>query len=207
MLKFSRTTDDLFSHLAGLGKNLEAAASCFNRMVTDWPEREAHFRALRDAEHEGDRLLRDTLDYIKDTFFVPGDRDAVYALANELDDIIDKALKIGSYVLLYRVETPEPRFVEMAVLLEACCSRLNRALGLLVSRANRAEIDALCLQVIHLEDDCDRVYRQALEQIFDAPEDLAALLKWKDLLDWLEDVANQANQVAYRLMTFNANLH
>jgi predicted phosphate transport protein (TIGR00153 family) len=176
-------------------------------MVAAWNEREAHFKALREAEHEGDRLLRQAHAYIKETFFVPGDRDAVYALANELDDIIDKALKIGSYVLLYRVETPDPRFVEMAVLLQACCERLSRALGMLADRANRTEIDALCLQVIQLEDDCDRVYRQALEAIFNQPEDLAALLKWKDLFDWLEDVVNQANQVAYHLMTLNANLH
>lgn len=204
---FSRSSDDLYALLAALGENLETSAARFETMVTRWESREADFQAIRELEHEGDRRLRDLHDYLKETFFVPGDREGILALTNELDDVVDKTLKIANYLLLYHVDRPDEHFVEMSRLLHSCCKHLHQALVLLPKRGERKQIDAHCLQVIHLEDEADAVYRRGLETLFDDPQDLAALLKWKDLLDWTDDTVDHANHVAYRLMAFNSNLH
>lgn len=204
---FQRSSDELFKHLSALGANLENAAVRFDTMVTNWDQREELFFAVRETEHEGDRLLRELHEYLKDTFFVPGDREGIYALTNELDDIEDKTLKIASYVLLYKVETPMSEFSEMTGLLRACCQNLKQAMDLLPNRANRSRIEELCLQVVHLEDEADKVYRRGLETLFNDPEDVGALLKWKDILDMADDAVDHANHVAYRLMALNNNLH
>ena len=56
---FSRSSDELFNHLARLGTNLEETLFRFEYMVTHWDEREGRFQAIREKEHEGDRLLRE----------------------------------------------------------------------------------------------------------------------------------------------------
>ena len=45
----------------------------------------------------------------------------------------------------------------------------------------------------------------ALEALL--PADLGALLKWKDLLDMMDDAVDHANHVANMLMALNSNLH
>lgn len=202
-----KASDDLFTHLTGLGNNLETAAIRFEAMVEQWDAREQHFYQIRETEHEGDRLLRDLQTYLKETFFVPGDREGVYALTNEVDDVVDKMLKIANYLLLYRIDVPSETFREMVQLLRACCGHLKEAFSLMHNRANRALIDEHCLQVIKLEDDADRVHRRGLEEIFDNPTDLGALLKWKDVLDMMDDAVDHTNHVAYMLMALNSSLH
>ncbi|MEB3198810.1 MAG: DUF47 family protein [Candidatus Sericytochromatia bacterium] len=204
---FSRSADDLFVHLSALGTNLEQTLFRFDYMVHHWEEREGRFQAIRECEHEGDRLLRELQDYLKETFFVPGDREAIYALTAELDDIVDWALKISNTLLLYRVDTPPKAFLEMVVILRDCASALRQALEMLPQRKLRQEIDQHCLRVVALEDQADDVYRQGLEALFDAPEDLLDLLKWKDILDATDDAVDHANHVAYRVMQLNGALH
>ena len=204
---FSRSSDELFNHLARLGQNLEETLFRFEHMVTHWDEREGRFQAIREKEHEGDRLLRELQDYLKDTFFVPGDRDAIYALTAELDDVVDWALKISNTLLLYRVDEPPQAFMRMVIILRDCCTNLRLALDLLPNRSKRAEIDQACLKVIALEDEADGVYRQGLEVLFDNPTDVLALLKWKDILDATDDAVDHANHVAYRVMQLNGALH
>lgn len=204
---FNKTGPDLFFHLTALGNNLEAAAMRFEAMVEQWDEREERFYQIREIEHEGDRLLRDLEAWLKDTFFVPGDREGIYALTNELDDVVDKMLKIANYLLLYRIESPSENFREMVKLLRGCCGHLKEAFALMANRANRAVIEEHCLQVIQLEDEADRVHRRGLEEIFDNPSDLGHLLKWKDLLDMMDDAVDHTNHVAYMLMALNNNLH
>lgn len=203
----SRSSDELFHHLAALGANLEEALVRFEYMVTHWEEREGRFQAIREREHEGDRLLRELQDYLRDTFFVPGDREAIYALTAELDDVVDWALKISNTLLLYRVDEPPDAFLRMVRILRECTSHLRRALDLLPQRAKRHEVDHECLRVIALEDEADGIYRQGLEVLFDNPSDVLALLKWKDILDATDDAVDHANHVAYRLMQLNAALH
>jgi hypothetical protein len=204
---FSRSSDDLFHHLAALGGNLEEAAGRFEAMVRDWDSREERFFAIREVEHEGDRLLRELHDYLKETFFVPGDREGIYSLTNELDDVVDKTLKIANYLLLYRVEQPTEPFREMTRLLTACCATLRHALELLGNRANRTRVEQLCLEVVALEDEADKVYRRGLEELFDNPQDVGLLLKWKDILDWTDDTVDHCNHVAYKLISLSAAIH
>lgn len=204
---FSRSSNDLFGHLVALGANLETAVLRFEAMVTTWDDREAGFYSVRESEHEGDRLLRELHEYLKETFFVPGDREGMLALTNELDDIVDETLKIANYLLLYHVDQPSEAFVEMVKLLSACCQNLRLALDDLGSRATRGRVEEHCLRVIQLEDDADKVHRRGLEQLFHQPHDLGELLKWKDLLDWTDDAVDHANHVAYRLMAVANNLH
>ena len=204
---FNKSGPDLFHHLTALGNNLEASALRFEAMVENWEEREERFYQIREIEHEGDRLLRDLQSWLKETFFVPGDREGIYALTNELDDVVDKLLKIANYLLLYRIDEPSEPFREMVHLLRGCCTHLREALSMLSNRANRAVIEEHCMQVVQLEDEADRVHRRGLETIFDNPTDLGALLKWKDLLDMMDDAVDHANHVANMLISLNANLH
>lgn len=204
---FARSSDDLFTHLARLGQNLEETLFRFEYMVTHWDEREGRFQAIREKEHEGDRLLRELQVFLKETFFVPGDREAIYALTSELDDVVDWALKISNTLLLYRVDEPPQAFLQMVLILRDCTSNLRAALELLPHRTKRQEIDQACLRVIALEDQADMVYRQGLEVLFDNPTDVLELLKWKDILDATDDAVDHANHVAYRLMQLNGALH
>lgn len=204
---FARSADELYKHLTLLGANLEEAVFRFDAMVTHWDERETRLQAIRETEHHGDQLQRDLHEYLRDTFFVPGDRDAILTLANELDDVVDKALKIANTLLMYRVDEPPEHFLTMVHLLRECATALRQAFDIFSQRSRRDEIEQLCLRVIALEDQADAVYRKGLERLFDQPSDMLHLLKWKDLLDWTDDAVDHANHVAYRLMSLNADLH
>jgi uncharacterized protein Yka (UPF0111/DUF47 family) len=204
---FSRSASELFHHLSALGVNLEEATARLDLMVSDWDNRERLCVAIQEGELAGDRLLSICHAYLQETFFVPGDREGIYALTNELDDIVDKALKIANYLLLYRITEPIEHFSAMVRLLRQCCVQLRQALCLLGDRTQRSAIEAHCFKVIELEDEADAVHRLGLEALFDNPTDLNALLKWKDLLEWADDTVDHANHLAYRIMALNSSLY
>jgi uncharacterized protein len=187
-------TLDLFERA---GRNVERAALLLRDLVHEHPERAGLARDLVDCEHEGDRITHDIIHRLR----CSPPRSAVdiadgHALATALDDIVDHAEQTADWLILYAVEAPMVQADAIAEVLVAASAEVSAALATLRSGADPAP----CLAEINrLEDEGDRLYRDAVASLFATGIDPMVVIRWKDIFESLERAVDACETVAHVL--------
>jgi predicted phosphate transport protein (TIGR00153 family) len=91
-----------------------AAARLLHDLVGDFTNVEAKVRAIKDVEHEGDRVTHAIVRRLNTTFITPIDREDIHGLASRLDDVLDFIDAAAAALLVYRVTAPTSECRAMA---------------------------------------------------------------------------------------------
>jgi uncharacterized protein len=172
---------DLFEQAAS---NMLAAAEVLDRMIADHPESAHLATEIRDLEHEGDKLTHDIVRRLNQTFVTPIDREDILELASALDDVLDFVEEVADLFILYKIEAPMDQAGELAHTLMLSCREIAAAMPLLRSFG---DFSAHVVEVNRLENEGDRISREAVASLFDAGIDPMVVIRWKDVFERLED--------------------
>ena len=186
----------LFEEAAG---NIVRAADLLDRLLRSFPDRREELtRDILICEQEGDRITHDIIRRLNETFVTPIDREDIYALASALDDIVDFTEEAADYLGLYKIEAPMEQGQRLAhVLLQAA-----RAISEAMPRLRSFEdISHYTVEINRLENDGDRITREAIASLFDTGIDPMVVIRWKDIFERLEDSIDACEHVANVLET------
>jgi predicted phosphate transport protein (TIGR00153 family) len=181
---------DLFEEAA---TNITRAADLLDQMLGTYPERAELARAILVCEQEGDRITHDIIHRLNQTFVTPIDREDIYSLASALDDIVDYTEEVADYLGLYRVEAPMEQSQRLSHILLQATRELAQAMPLL---RDFGDMSRHTVEVNRLENDGDRVTREAMGSLFDAGVDPMVVIRWKDLFERLESAVDATERVA-----------
>jgi predicted phosphate transport protein (TIGR00153 family) len=181
---------DLFDEA---GANILRATELLERMLQQWPDHGELARDVVVCEQEGDRITHDIVQRLNSTFVTPIDREDIYALASALDDIVDFTEEVADFLGLYRIEAPMEQAQEMAKILHEAARQLNGAIPRLRSFG---DIRHFTIEVNRLENDGDRVVREALASLFERGIDPMMVIRWKDIFERLEDAIDSTETAA-----------
>ena len=185
-----------FSLLKDAGANVEQATAELDRLMRGWPDQPDLRGELKRLEDEGDRITRDILRQLYATSFTSIDREDLHALAAALDDVVDYAEESADILGLYGIEAP----MEQAVELTGVLRDAGREVALALSGLDDLDGIAGHLETIdRLEDDGDRVSRQAIASLFEGGIDPMVVIRWKDVFERLEDAIDACEHVAHVL--------
>jgi predicted phosphate transport protein (TIGR00153 family) len=148
---------------------------------------------LKEIEHKCDFLTHNVYQRLHRTFVTPIDREDIHALAGSLDDVMDAIDATGGLIRTYKVRTIRPGAREMARVISQATAALREAMQHLESRKGVAEP---LVEVNRLENEADRIHQQSISTLFDDEKDPIALIKWKEILDFLEDTTDCCEDVA-----------
>ena len=176
------------------GRNAVLAADLLERMLVNFPDSREMAGEILECEHEGDRITHDIIDRLNHTFVTPIDREDILALASALDDIVDYTEEVADYLGLYRIEAPMDQAISLARVLSQACQEIGKAIPLL--RGFKPEISEHTREVNRLENDGDRITREAVASLFDARIDPMVVIRWKDLYERLEEAIDATERVA-----------
>ncbi|MCW2997806.1 MAG: putative phosphate transport regulator [Solirubrobacterales bacterium] len=181
---------DLFEEAAS---NTVRAAELLDRMLRSFPDGAELARDIRVCEHDGDRITHDIIKRLNNTFVTPIDREDILALASSLDDIVDFTEEVADYLGLYKIEAPMDQAQDLAhVLLEAC-----RLIAEAMPRMRDfRDISHYTVEINRLENDGDRITREAIASLFDGGIDPMVVIRWKDIFERLEDAIDATEHVA-----------
>ena len=181
---------DLFEEAGG---NIERATSLLAEMLRDYPERNELAREILIAEQDGDRITHDIIRRLNETFVTPIDREDIYALASHLDDVVDYTEEVADYLGLYKIEAPMSQAQELATVLHQC----GRQIALAMPRLRGfKDISHYTVELNRLENDGDRITREAIASLFDTGIDPMVVIRWKDIFERLEEAIDSAESVA-----------
>jgi uncharacterized protein len=190
---FAPKEREFFDLFEEAGANIVRASELLERMVEHWPEHEELARDVLICEQEGDRITHDIIQRLNSTFVTPIDREDIYALASALDDIVDYIEEVADFFGLYRIEAPLDKATEMTRILHQSA----RALGGAIPRLRTfKDIHHYTVEVNRLENDGDRVLREALASLFERGIDPMMVIRWKDIFERLEDAIDSTERAA-----------
>ncbi|MDQ3934262.1 MAG: DUF47 domain-containing protein [Actinomycetota bacterium] len=185
---------DLFEEAAG---NIVRAAGLLDDMLRNYPDRREELtRDILICEQQGDRITHDIIRRLNETFVTPIDREDILSLASGLDDMVDYIEEAADYLGLYKIEAPMEQAQQLSAVLVQCARQLSEAMPRL---RNFEDISHYTVEVNRLENDGDRITREAMASLFEGGIDPMVVIRWKDIYDRLENAIDAAEKIAYIL--------
>jgi predicted phosphate transport protein (TIGR00153 family) len=174
-------------------RNLVRAADLLDQLMTAWPERPELARDIVVCEQDGDGITRNLVDRLNQTFVTPIEREDILELATGLDDVCDFIEEVSDYMGLYKIEAPMEQAQRLAHILLQASRQIAEAMPLLRDFGDLAPYTA---EIHRLENDGDRVVREAMASLFDNGIDPMVVIRWKDIYERLEDAIDATERVA-----------
>jgi uncharacterized protein len=181
---------DLFEEA---GANILRAAALLEEMLREFPERNELARDILICEQEGDRITHEILRRLNQMIVTPLDREDIHELAAALDDVVDYTEEVADYLGLYKIEAPMEQAQELASVLHQCARQIAEAMPRL---RGFKDITHYTVELNRLENDGDRIVREAIASLFDNGIDPMVVIRWKDIFERLEEAVDAAETVA-----------
>ena len=150
-------------------------------------------RDIKDLEHEGDRLTHEVVNLLNRTFVTPFDRDDMYRLAGALDDICDHVDEAAGNIVGYGVREIRPAAKAQGDVILRAASKLQEAVARLDGFKDSSR---QLMELRTLEDEGDRLNREAVSELFRTSQDAIAIIRWKDIHEALEEAVDACENAA-----------
>lgn len=174
--------------------NMIEGTRLLKEMMEDLQSPVDQAKRIKEVEHVGDGITHDIARRLNQTFITPIDREDIHGLASALDDILDLVEAVADRFVLYKVAKPTAQAVKLADILY----QASVAVGAGVDRLGLAhpDIKECCVQVNSLENEADRISRDAISELFDKETNPMAVIKWKEIYEALEEGTDRCEDVA-----------
>ena len=194
LAQFLRGSDQEFFNLfERAGANIVRAARMLDEMLEGFPESAGLAREILICEQDGDQITHDVISRLNQTFVTPIDREDILALASSLDDIVDYTEEVADYLGLYRIEAPMVQAQQLARVLSQATRHLQSALALI---RGFNDLSQHTVEIHRLENEGDRITREAIASLFEAGIDPMVVIRWKDIYERLEQAIDACEHVA-----------
>ena len=130
------------------------------------------------------------------TFVTPIDGEDIYGLATQLDDIVDHDRGERRLHGPYRIEAPMDQALAMTDVLVKSCEQLAL---LLEHLRGFKDLEKYWIEIHRLENDGDRLFRDALASLFANGIDPMVVIRWRDIFLRLERAVDATEAAAHIL--------
>ncbi|MFH1029606.1 MAG: DUF47 domain-containing protein [Pseudomonadota bacterium] len=187
--------EKFFKMFKDMTENIIEGAKLLKDMLDNFDNPNESQRKIKDVEHKGDSITHDIIQMLNKTFVTPLDREDIYSLASKLDDILDLIDASSQRVIMYNVDSIPPEAKSLGFIILQCCYAVDKAVAMLGKKTNE-QIFAACVEINALENEADRVSREAISRLFDEEKDPIQLIKWKEIYETLERATDKCEDAA-----------
>ena len=194
--KFRPSDDSFYEFFTRAAANLVRGTDLLSELALPGADIQSISERLEDVEHDSDKITHEVYSKINSTFITPFDREDIYRLASNLDDVMDHIEAAGNLVYLYGLtKLPAlPREMhELVAVLDRQAKVTSDAMPRLKTMKDLKEYWVECNR---LENDGDRAYRMLLVRLFSGEYDPLNVLKMKEVADELEAACDAFEHVA-----------
>ena len=192
-LRLTPRDDRFFPMFVEAAQNLVAATELLGEFLHVSSNREKLAVQLREHEHAGDAVTHRVIHELNSTFVTPFDREDIYELITQLDDVMDAIEAAADFAVLSELETLPAEMAKQVDLLQRAARCTVEAMGRL---ATMNDLASFWIEVNRLENEADQVYRGLLSRLFSGSYEALTVMKLKQVADDLEDAADAFEHVA-----------
>jgi predicted phosphate transport protein (TIGR00153 family) len=180
-------------------ENIQRSTRLLRELLEDYPERAELAREVFECEQEGDRIAHDIIHRLnggRRAPRAPFDAADGHALATAIDDIVDYAEQAADTLGIYGVEAPMEQALALADVFVEASREVARALGTL---REDGDMGGYLVEIHRLENEGDRISRDAVAALFRTGIDPMVVIRWKDIFAALEAGVDACETVAHLL--------
>ena len=177
-------------------QNMVKTAQSLQRLVETYANVPENVAEITELEHQGDLITHQIIAQLHRTFVTPFDREDIALLAQSLDDVTDFIHAAADSIFIYKVERPTLRAIELADIIVQAAIEVEKVMPQLRHRAKLKEILPRCVEINRLENMADRVFRAAMGELFDNSLDIASVIKWREIYQYMESATDRCEDVA-----------
>ncbi len=201
MVRFIPRETKFLELFAEIANNVVDGARALSELLHnyDYEQMPTAVAKIAAIEHRGDEMTHRILIKLNQTFITPFDREDIHLLASSFDDVLDFIFAASDRLVTYKIIQPSPSAKVLAGIILKQAEELGRAVALL-DKDDSHLLDH-CVEVNRLENEADKVSREAIGRLFEGESDPITLIKLKELLEVLEEASDKAEDVADVLET------
>ena len=185
--------EKFFSEFVGLAEELRKGARMLKQMLASSPPDVSKVEEIKAIEHACDRITRSIIDRLNRTFVTPLDREDIHALAGSLDDVMDAIDAASAVVRLYKIQNVRAGARRLADIIVESADLICEGMSAL-GNDSKAVLE-YAARVNQLEHEADRVHQDSIVELFDQEKDPIAVIKWKEIFDFLEAATDRCEDV------------
>lgn len=174
-------------------ENILQGGQMLRELFDDYRDIDRRAEAIKAVEERGDEITHDLIDRLNRTFVTPFDREDIYDLTKQLDNVLDWIEAAAARMVVYRIPRPTREAQELAHVILHTCEAIVEAVGGL---RTLDRLDGPVREINRLENLADHLQRDAVAALFSDRIDPIDVIKWKDVYDTLEEATDQAEDVA-----------
>lgn len=176
--------------------NLLDAAQQLQDLLDSYDDVENRVARITELEHKGDFIVHEVMHLLINTLIIPLDSEDIERLISSLDDALDKIEATAVRMLIFRIEKPTDKARQLARIIRSGANELAVAMPKLREKKNFRQVNAHIVEINTLENNGDRVLRDALVEIVNNRDDLFNLIRWKEIYEMLEEATDRIEDVA-----------
>ena len=194
MIRIIPKDHEFFALFEKAAQNILDGAEALKDMLDNFEDVKEKARRIEEIEHKGDSLTHEIIRKLNTSFITPIDREDILQLASSLDDVIDLIHVSSLRIMLYKVTEITPPAKELGFLILKSTREIQRAIARLSTKLE--EVHEHCVEVNSLENEADRVCRDAIADLFEHETDPVTILKWKEIYEKLETATDRCEDAA-----------
>lgn len=188
----------IIGNLEKQGEILVKATSDLVALISDYDKNDLTQRAsaIKELEHEGDRLTHELFTLISATFVTPLDREDISGLASSIDEVLDYTDGVADRFLLFKINRPSPYMLHLSKILFLASQEIHHALCILGKIKNSHKLMEYCNSIKKYEHEADNVYRNAITELFELNDNPIEVIKLKEIYENLEESVDKCQDVS-----------
>ena len=194
--KLMPKSDDFFDDFEKLAAATVEGTRLFKELLDDFTQVGQRCHAIKQVEHRADEITHRAFERLHTQFITPFDRSEIHRLLSRIDDVIDLTDAASERLGLYQVGSIIPDARELAGVLVGAAEKMQEAVRGLRNMKDSSKILQSCREVNDYENRGDTLLRRALADLFNGGNDPIFVMKWKEILDFIEDAIDRTEDVA-----------
>lgn len=182
-----------FDDFVQMAELIDRGAHLLEEMLAPDPPLWDKADEIKEVEHRCDHLTHQVIQHLHKTFVTPLDREDIHALARSLDDVIDAIDDSAAIIRLYQISQVRPDARDLSRIISASTEQVKCAMQAL---GKREGISVCAVEINRLENEADRAHQAAVRRLFEQERDPIQIIKWKEILDFLEIATDRCEDVA-----------
>ena len=191
--RFIPKEEKFFEDFVAMAEQINRGAGLLEQMLA--PDQPLWDKAdeIKEVEHKCDFLTHEVIQRLHKTFVTPLDREDIHTLARSLDDVIDAIDDSAGIIRLYQIAKVRPDARDLGRIIKSSTEQLVVAMKAL---GKKQGISTAAVEINRLENEADRAHQGAVRRLFEEEKDPVTIMKWKEILDFLEDATDRCEDVA-----------
>lgn len=196
MFRITRKEEIFFDLFVETVENAYKAAEMLEELMSNYENVEKKVKDIEEIEHEGDMHVHKILAQLNKSFITPIDREDIYYIAKELDNITDAIESTAHRFLMFDVKEIKKDAKTISNMITLCTRELKTVMLELKKMKTSKLLQEKIIEVNRIEDEGDNVFRDAMRELFSSEKDAVEVIKWKEIYEYLENTLDACEDVA-----------